>query len=215
MTGDASAAARKAGPVSGGRPAGESAAAGSTAPAELPPTIEFRTSDPTRVVPADWESRAAKVRAELAADGIAPSDLFQVLVMFRFLDDANRSWSYTGDQWLTWDGRQWLPAPAPGPLRMVLSMDLGPQPGPEPVPPQDKSSGPVYEPTHLIPPTGAPAWANPDASVPPVATLPPNLDVMVTDWAPTGWARVAASNGWRGWIDGRQLRPNSAPALRR
>jgi len=188
----------------------ESIPAAVATPVGLPPTIEFRTGDPTRIVPADWESRVAQVRRELASDDIQSSELFAILATFRFTDDSGRTWTYTGDQWFGWDGQQWLAGTPPGPLGMSFSMDIAPEPGPEPVLP-DSAGPPGYEPTHLTPPTGIPVWLNPDPSVAPVATLPPNLDVMVREWTPSGWAHVAASNGWTGWLDGRQLRPYAAP----
>ena len=186
--------------------------ADASAPVQLPPTIDFRTADPARVDANDWEARAAQVRAELAADDIAPSDLFEILALFRFQDDAGHTWSYPGETWFRWDGQQWVAGTPPGPMHMAISMDVAPEPAPEPALP-DSSATPAPAPTHVTPPTVIPAWSSPDASIPPVTTLPPNLDVMVTDWLPTGWAHVVASNGWNGWLDGRQLRPCAAPAV--
>jgi hypothetical protein len=52
-----------------------------------------------------------------------------------------------------------------------------------------------------------PAWANPDPSAAPVTQLSPWLDLMLVEAYPNGWARVRASNGWLGWVDGRLLIP--------
>jgi len=63
-----------------------------------------------------------------------------------------------------------------------------------------------WAPTHLAPVGGMVAWAAPDPSQLPVATLPPRLELAVE--ARSGaWAQVRAVNGWRGWVDGRSLVP--------
>jgi hypothetical protein len=51
------------------------------------------------------------------------------------------------------------------------------------------------------------AWSRPDAAAPPEQQLAPGLEVMVVEWLPSGWARIVASNGWSGWVDGRVLVP--------
>ena len=60
-------------------------------------------------------------------------------------------------------------------------------------------------PSHVVPASGLAAWLAPDGTGPPAANLAPGLQVAVLEWLPTGWARVQASNGWTGWVDGRQL----------
>jgi SH3-like domain-containing protein len=50
------------------------------------------------------------------------------------------------------------------------------------------------------------AWSAPDPSQPPVAMLPPWLELAVEAKAGE-WAQVRAANGWRGWVDGRLLLP--------
>jgi protease PrsW len=60
-----------------------------------------------------------------------------------------------------------------------------------------------WSPTNRVPPDGMPAWPSPDpsqASVP----LGGGLPVMVAERR-GDWARVVASNGWTGWVDGRRL----------
>jgi len=64
----------------------------------------------------------------------------------------------------------------------------------------------TWAPTHLTPSEGMPAWALPDPSQPPVAMLPPWLELAVEARAGE-WAQVRAANGWRGWVDGRLLLP--------
>jgi hypothetical protein len=58
--------------------------------------------------------------------------------------------------------------------------------------------------THTVPPSGMAAWANPDPAASPVATLSGGVELRVI--GETGaWARVVGSNGWEGWVDGREL----------
>jgi hypothetical protein len=59
-------------------------------------------------------------------------------------------------------------------------------------------------PTHRVPPGGLPAWATPNASLPPVAMLPRYLELLVEQRL-GDWALVRAENGWRGWVDARML----------
>jgi len=54
---------------------------------------------------------------------------------------------------------------------------------------------------------GMPAWPQPDPRLQPQFHLAPGLDAMVAEWLPSGWARIICSNGWSGWVDGRQLQP--------
>ncbi|MDQ3447833.1 MAG: PrsW family glutamic-type intramembrane protease [Chloroflexota bacterium] len=62
----------------------------------------------------------------------------------------------------------------------------------------------VWAPTHRVPDSTLQAWAAPDPSRPPIATLAARLDVRLVER--TGdWARVVASNGWTGWVDARLL----------
>jgi hypothetical protein len=65
-------------------------------------------------------------------------------------------------------------------------------------------SVPDWSPTHLVPVGGVAAWAVPDPSQPPVASLPPGLEVVVESRI-DDWALVRAAGGLRGWIDGRLL----------
>ncbi len=66
--------------------------------------------------------------------------------------------------------------------------------------------GAAWTPTHLAPYEGIPAWAAPDPQQPPIAVLPPWLELAVVSIA-GDWAQVRAANGWRGWVDGRLLLP--------
>ncbi len=67
----------------------------------------------------------------------------------------------------------------------------------------------IWRPNAITPPQGLPAWARPDARVPPIAILPGNAYVRVEDWN-GDWARVATPNGWRGYVDARLLTPTAA-----
>jgi hypothetical protein len=65
---------------------------------------------------------------------------------------------------------------------------------------------PISYPTHMTPPTGMPAWAQPDPSAQPVTVLPPQMPVtLVTRQG--DWALVRIANGWQGWVDARILVP--------
>lgn len=62
-----------------------------------------------------------------------------------------------------------------------------------------------WQPSHVVPASGLMAWAEPDPTTEAV-TLDPGLPLMVTD-RQAAWSRVAVSNGWQGWVDGRLLEP--------
>lgn len=64
---------------------------------------------------------------------------------------------------------------------------------------------PGWNPTHVVPDGGLPAWAEPNPEAQPVATLGAGLPVFV-EQVLGAWAHVLCSNGWRGWVDGRRLR---------
>ena len=61
-----------------------------------------------------------------------------------------------------------------------------------------------YRQTHVVPTEGLPAWAGPDGSAAPAATLDPGLDVMLLEQR-ADWAHVRCSNGWEAWVDARRL----------
>lgn len=62
---------------------------------------------------------------------------------------------------------------------------------------------PGFEPTHVVPRDGAPAWEAPDPERPTVP-LDPLLPVQVVERL-GDWARVLCANGWSAWVDGRRL----------
>ena len=68
-----------------------------------------------------------------------------------------------------------------------------------------------YRQTHVVPTEGLPAWAGPDGSAAPAATLDPGLDVMLIEQQ-ADWAHVRCSNGWEAWVDARRLVSAPAPA---
>ena len=63
---------------------------------------------------------------------------------------------------------------------------------------------PAWMPTHFVPGGGIGAWAAPDPSARPIAVLPEHMPLIVIARAGE-WARVAAQNGWTGWVDCRLL----------
>src|SRR5215216_4956429 len=67
-----------------------------------------------------------------------------------------------------------------------------------------------YRQTHVVPTEGLPAWAGPDGSAAPAATLDPGLDVMLLERRGE-WGHLRCSNGWEAWVDARRL-VASAPA---
>ena len=63
---------------------------------------------------------------------------------------------------------------------------------------------PFWNPTHVVPAGGAPAWDAPDPSRPPVARLSERVELVVVARA-GAWAQVRGVNGWTGWVDGRRI----------
>jgi 5,10-methylenetetrahydrofolate reductase len=61
-----------------------------------------------------------------------------------------------------------------------------------------------WAPTHTVPAGGMAAWQAPHPSAPQTAQLQAGLPVQVVERL-GAWARVVASNGWWGWVDGRML----------
>src|SRR5438309_667658 len=70
---------------------------------------------------------------------------------------------------------------------------------------------PAYQPTHVVPESGVPAWSEPNPELAPVANLDPRLEVQVVDTAGQ-WAHVQCSNGWTAWVDANRLQPIGAIA---
>jgi hypothetical protein len=70
----------------------------------------------------------------------------------------------------------------------------------------------AWNPTHLTPPSGAPAWAQPNPALPPVMMIPGNVELVLEQRA-GDWAQVRAANGFAGFVDARLLipRPGSSP----
>ncbi len=76
-------------------------------------------------------------------------------------------------------------------------------PPPPPLPPPA-----AWRPTHRVPDEGMAAWAAPDPTRAPMVSLGGRLELVVIERA-GDWARVAAVNGWSGWVDGRRLVPRA------
>ncbi|HEY7600461.1 MAG TPA: PrsW family glutamic-type intramembrane protease [Candidatus Limnocylindrales bacterium] len=84
-----------------------------------------------------------------------------------------------------------------------------PQPTQSPLPAQPPPPPPpaaAWLPTHVVPVTGMAAWAAPDPSQPPSASIPAGVPLRVIE-VRGAWGRVDAANGWSGWVDGRLLVP--------
>jgi hypothetical protein len=69
----------------------------------------------------------------------------------------------------------------------------------------------IWSPTHKAPPGGMAVWDSPDPSRPPVSALPADTAVMEEQRA-GDWVLARTQNGWRGWVDGRQLIATPRPA---
>ena len=86
---------------------------------------------------------------------------------------------------------------------------VGP-PAPEPAPPQAAWTSDLQ-----VPPDGMTAWPVPDGTSPGAVRLAPGLPLRRRSQA-GDWTQVEASNGWRGWVDGRGLvTPPGAPPTNR
>jgi hypothetical protein len=70
--------------------------------------------------------------------------------------------------------------------------------------PQQPGAAGGWAPTHMVPAGGMQAWQAPHPQAPQSASLQPGLPVQVVERL-GDWARVVASNGWWGWVDGRIL----------
>lgn len=62
----------------------------------------------------------------------------------------------------------------------------------------------AFQPTHVVPDGGLPAWNEPDGSQPAAANLHAGTELHVTEQR-GDWAQVSAANGWTGWVDARRL----------
>ncbi len=88
------------------------------------------------------------------------------------------------------------PVPAQPMAAVPVARPIAPPPPPPPPP--------SWAPTHVVPVEGMAAWAAPDPTRAPMVSLAGRLDLVVLERA-GDWARVAAINGWTGWVDGRRL----------
>ena len=68
-----------------------------------------------------------------------------------------------------------------------------------------------FVPTHRVPPAGLDSWPRPDPLVAAGPRIDGGLEVQVVDRL-GDWAKVAFSNGWTAWVDGRLLAGTSASA---
>ena len=74
-------------------------------------------------------------------------------------------------------------------------------------------SSAAWVPSHRVPQSGLPTWTAPDPGAAAGQPLDAGLAVQLLERRPDGWARVACSNGWTAWVDGRLLGgPDAGPA---
>ena len=64
----------------------------------------------------------------------------------------------------------------------------------------------MFAPTHRVADAGMPTWPSPDANAAAGPRLDPALPVQLLE-EHGNWARIACSNGWEAWVDGRRLLP--------
>jgi hypothetical protein len=64
----------------------------------------------------------------------------------------------------------------------------------------------AWQPTHRVPPEGMKARAIPVADAGDMADLDPNLAVRMVEHR-GDWANVLSADGWSGWVEAGQLRP--------
>lgn len=65
-------------------------------------------------------------------------------------------------------------------------------------------AAPAWAPTHSVPGGGLRTWPQPDPKSLEGPRLDPGLPIQVAE-RKGAWARVVASNGWSGWVDGRLI----------
>ncbi|HSP65602.1 MAG TPA: SH3 domain-containing protein [Candidatus Deferrimicrobium sp.] len=65
---------------------------------------------------------------------------------------------------------------------------------------------PRWVPSHVAPGSGMPTWLAASPAAPVGERLDPGLPVEVLE-RQESWARIACSNGWQAWVDGRLLEP--------
>ena len=63
---------------------------------------------------------------------------------------------------------------------------------------------PGFAVTHLVPPAGLEARAEPDGSLPVSAVLAAGVELQLLQTS-GDWAQVMGGNGWTGWVDARLL----------
>ena len=75
-----------------------------------------KDSEGMKVDSADWQARATHIRQVL---GAAPDTaVAEALGTFLFEDDDDKTWTYNGAAWMSWDGTQWAEGKAPATLHM-------------------------------------------------------------------------------------------------
>jgi hypothetical protein len=125
-------------------------------------SFEFRAGEGLVITAADWEARAAQIRASLSEDGLEPS-MAEALGSFRFVDDGGRTWTYDGAAWQAWDGTRWAAAAPPASLRLQpFTLDALPDvadSAPAGAAPLDDSEGPFPTPEEIAEAATQPATA--------------------------------------------------------
>ncbi len=165
------------------------------------------TFAPTHVVP------AAGLPAWAAPDGAqAPVATLDTGLEVQLLEQRDDGWAHVvcSNGWSAWvDGRRLGARSTPGEPSRADTTPAAPSAPPRPDAPEAR---PVWAPTHVVPAGGLPAWREPDPAQASAAIVDADLEVQLLEQRDDGWARVACSNGWTAWVDGRRLFARRAPS---
>ena len=80
--------------------------------------LDTAPTEGTHISPTEWAARTATIRDALAEDLLPDTALIATLGSFRFRDDQQRLWSYTGATWWVWDSQQWAEMTPPATLTL-------------------------------------------------------------------------------------------------
>lgn len=111
--------------------------------------------------------------------------------------------------WEGWVDARLLVKPEPAPAPVAAPAPAAPVVATAPVPaPAPTPAAPAFIATHVAPAGGLQAWSSPDPSQPATTTLGAGTQLRIVEQRGQ-WARVEASNGWWGWVDGARLAPRA------
>jgi hypothetical protein len=156
--------------------------------------------------PAEAAAIVEQVLLERQHGLVSDDELRSLLPRLRWRDSAGGRYTIgvNSRRWYAWDGRGWVPG-TPSPL-LRIDVEREPEPAADPMSALEESpvdeGAPPPAPTaagYVVSAGGLPAWARPDATIPPALTLAAGTEVTV-DERRGEWAHVAVANGWTGWV---------------